>query len=67
MLGPVAQLPLRGGVFPPRSLRYRHFQEVRINSAAWIGVRSSRYGPTIWIPIGSPAEVQVIGLAVAGR
>ena len=29
MLGPVAQLPLRGGVFPPRSLRYRHFQEVR--------------------------------------
>ena len=38
-----------------------------ISSAAWIGVRSSRYGPTIWIPMGNPAEVKVIGLAVAGR
>ena len=39
----------------------------RSSSAAnLIGVRSSRYGPIAWSPIGSPARVSPTGNAVAG-
>src|SRR6266852_9516296 len=30
-------------------------------------VRSSRYGPTIWTPTGSPSRVRPAGAMVAGR
>src|SRR2546423_1683111 len=38
-----------------------------ISPANAIGVRSSRYGPTICMPIGKPSGERPMGIAVAGR